>query len=413
MKHRYQYRSIKRWDWLGIRLRRPIAEPSITLLQNVCPNYRQEPFSLLCAHWGKRFEILAGRLSFDPTASTEVDLPGCLQLVENRFLFRRRLLWQRKAMRKLIASDVAILELNPRNLTTWLPLIVRRVLQRYTVVWGHAWPRDGRGANTDWLRNGMRRLADSLLVYTDTQRLELLSLMPSAKVYVAPNSLYRRNQMSAAIDGLATNIVFVGRLVPAKKPLLLLESFARAIARDLPPNYNLVFAGDGPEREQIEVILSERPILRGRVTLLGHISPSEVQHIYRTALVSVSPGYVGLSITQSFSFGVPMIVARDEPHAPEIEAAVDGVNAILVPSDAPDALADALLDVVGRSADWLGRREGIARDCAARYTVEKMVEGIIAAAEACMLPSRPGDELRHLGEANQPGADRVSDRHGP
>ncbi len=365
-------------------LQRPAADQHIILLQSVCPDYRQEPFSLLRSHWGERFEILAGNVSFDPTICTQAKLPGCLQIVKNHFLFNRRLLWQRGVIRKVIASDIAILELNPRNLSTWLALLLRRILRRYTVVWGHAWPRKGPDSSTDWLRQGMRHLADTVLVYTDTQRLELQRLMPKARIYTAPNALYRRSQMSAAINNIPTNIVFVGRLVPSKKPLLLLESFARAVARGLPPNYILIFAGEGPERGKIEATLNKSPSLQARVTLLGQVSPSAVQHIYRTALFSVSPGYVGLSITQSFSFGVPMIIARDEPHAPEIEAAVEGSNAIFVPSDAPDALASAILNAVGQSADWLNRRDSIVLDCAARYTVEKMAEGIIKAAEARM-----------------------------
>jgi glycosyltransferase involved in cell wall biosynthesis len=174
--------------------------------------------------------------------------------------------------------------------------------------------------------------------------------------------------------------------------MLLLEGFARAVARGLPPDYNLIFAGEGPERSKIETAVNEMPELHKRVTLLGQIPSSQVQDIYRNALVSVSPGYVGLSITQSFSFGVPMIIARDEPHAPEIEAAVDGSNSVFVPSDAPEALADAILEITDQSADWLSRRDSIVLDCAARYTVEKMAEGIITAAEANM----PGSQARDL-----------------
>ncbi|MFZ1155515.1 MAG: glycosyltransferase [Solirubrobacteraceae bacterium] len=359
-----------------------MAERRIILLQNVCPDYRQEPFSLLREHWGDQLEIYAGLVSFDPTARTQVELPGCLQIIRNYFFFNRRLLWQHGVIRKVIASDVAILELNPRNLTTWTILFARRVLRRYTVVWGHAWPREGPGASTDRLRHRMRRLANVLLVYTETQRLELLSLMPNAQIYAAPNALYRRDEMSATTTDTPTNIVFVGRLIPSKKPTLLLEGFARAVARGLQPDYNLVFAGDGPERSKIEATLEEMPELCKRVTLLGQIPSSQVQDIYRNAIVSVSPGYVGLSITQSFSFGVPMIIARDEPHAPEIEAAVDGSNSVFVPSNAPEALADAILEVVDQSTSWLGQRESIVLDCSARYTVEKMAEGIITAAES-------------------------------
>jgi glycosyltransferase involved in cell wall biosynthesis len=388
-----------RFAWPNARLRKPVAAQRIALLQNVCPDYRQEPFSLLRDHWGERFEILAGRVSFDPTARTQVELPDCLRIIRNYFFFKRRLLWQHGAIRKILAADVAILELNPRNLTTWTALVARGVMSRHTVLWGHAWPRQGPDASTDRLRHWMRSLPDVLLLYTETQRVELSSIMPNARIYTAPNALYHEDEMSATTNGTPTDIVFVGRLVPAKKPLLLFDAFARAVASGLPPSYNLLFAGDGPERSKIEASLEEAPELRKRVTMLGHVPSAQVRDIYRSALVSVSPGYVGLSITQSFSFGVPMIVARDEPHAPEIEAAVDGKNAVFVPSCAPDALAEAILKFAKDSSIWLDRREDIVLDCAARYTVEKMAQGIIAAAEANMPPSDEydrGDAPREL-----------------
>lgn len=49
----------------------------------------------------------------------------------------------------------------------------------------------------------------------------------------------------------------------------------------------------------------------------------DIYDVYANALVSVSPGYVGLSLTQSLSFGVPMLIAIDEAHVPEIDAALD------------------------------------------------------------------------------------------
>ena len=101
--------------------------------------------------------------------------------------------------------------------------------------------------------------------------------------------------------------------------------------------------------------------------------------VYDTALCSVSPGYVGLSLIQSLWFGVPAIIARDEPHSPEIEAALEGHNAVIVESDSVSAMRDALLQVAGHRDDWVARRPAIASACVARYAVESMVASIASA----------------------------------
>ena len=47
------------------------------------------------------------------------------------------------------------------------------------------------------------------------------------------------------------------------------------------------------------------------VIFYGHVSePSELRSVYGASVASLSPGYVGLSVTQSLGFGVPMIVSR-------------------------------------------------------------------------------------------------------
>ena len=98
--------------------------------------------------------------------------------------------------------------------------------------------------------------------------------------------------------------------------------------------------------------------------------------------MSVSPGYVGLSLTQSLWFGVPALIARDEPHAPEIEAAKPGMNAVFFDSDEPEALGKALVDAFERRDLWLERAPAIAEACVRRYSLESMVDAIVEVVDA-------------------------------
>ena len=95
---------------------------------------------------------------------------------------------------------------------------------------------------------------------------------------------------------------------------------------------------------------------------------------YWDLTVSVSPGYVGLSITQSFGFGVPIIIGRDEPHAPEIECAIEGKNCAFFASDNPQDFADKMLEFYTNKETWSAKKASLANYAREKYSVEKMVE---------------------------------------
>jgi glycosyltransferase involved in cell wall biosynthesis len=234
----------------------------------------------------------------------------------------------------------------------------------------------------------MRRLADTLILYTEAQAEELKTHSPSADVVAAPNALYSRSELDAELDGARPHdFVYVGRLTEEKKPDLVLSAFSRA-APVLPSDIRLVFVGDGPLRARLEADALASG-LEGRVFFLGHVSDvDDLRGVYAGALASVSPGYIGLSLIQSLGFGVPMIAARDEPHSPEIEAAREGENVAFVASDSPEALASALESMAADRDLWASRRAAIAAPIRSRYSIEGMVASFVDAIRLDDPPSR-------------------------
>ena len=358
----------------------PGGAPSAAVLQSTIPDYRVPVFAALRERLPDGLTIVCGETDFSENVRIGADL-GAHVLVENVFLADRRLLWQRRTVRRLTRPRSVMLELNPRIVNTWLILVLRRLRGRRSVVFGHAWPRRGPTARTDRVRHLMRRLADAVVVYTDSQARELAALMPRHEIYAAPNALYPRSRaVRDAEHRPATDVLYVGRLVDAKKPGLLLEAFERAVP-SLPEHTRLVVVGDGPLRPELEAKAGTTAV-RERVQFLGHVADFEtLKTLYARALVSVSPGYVGLSLTQSRRFGVPVLIARDEPHSPEVEAAESGWNALFFASDSPDALCASLLDVFAARDHWVARAPAIAEACVTRYSLESMVEALARALE--------------------------------
>ena len=346
----------------------------VILLQSAIADYRQNFLEVLVERLGRDLVVFTGAEHFEGTTKTDVSLGEHLRYVTNHYLLGRKLLFQTGMWRPALEADVAILELNPRILSVWLLLLLRKALGKRSLLWGHAWPREGRHKKTDHVRNLMRRLGDAIIVYTDTQARELRERMPDKPISSAPNAMYFRSMMGVTADTAGvSNIIYVGRLVATKKPMLLLEAFA-AVAQELPADCKLLFVGDGPLMFDLKLRARELQV-ESRVVFEGHISDVEkLRELYDTAIVSVSPGYVGLSIVQSFAFGVPMIVARDEPHAPEIEALMEGANGRTFTSDSVSDLSEALLAFVRDRDVWIERRTSIMRDCVERYSVESMAE---------------------------------------
>lgn len=351
----------------------PARTADVALIQTTIPDYRTAFFEGLAKSVGPRFLLLSGDEDWYPDLRHAGRVPHVT--TKNVFLARRQLLWQRGAFRPLLAARVAVVGLNPRIVTNWIVLVGRRLTGRRTVVWGHAWSRRGSASPTDRLRSLMRRLGDTVIVYTETEALQVRAASPRLDVVAAPNALYPRHVLTPLDGEEATDFVFVGRLNPSKKPHLLLDAFSLAAPR-LPQDVRLVFVGDGPDRDSLE--RKAVAALGDRVHFAGHVSELDrIRSVYARAIASVSPGAAGLSLIQSLGFGVPMILARDEPHGPELEAAAEG-NVLMFERNSTVELADLLVTVATNRKLWQSRRHEIAAPIAERYSIEAMVEAFVA-----------------------------------
>lgn len=141
-------------------------------------------------------------------------------------------------------------------------------------------------------------------------------------------------------------IVHVGRLSHVKGQDLLLTAFAQVL-RDHPAAC-LELVGDGGEREALEALATSLGIAES-VSFLGALSPEAVRQRLREATVAVLPSRsegLPLSLLEAFGTGVP-VVAASVGGVPA--AAGDPPACLLVPSESPGALAEAIGRVLSRS----------------------------------------------------------------
>jgi glycosyltransferase involved in cell wall biosynthesis len=351
---------------------------SSTVLQLAMAHYRQQFLDCIREQAAEEDELifLVGDEHFGVGVRTAVDSPCIRRSGNNRFFAGRRLGWQPHVVRPAILADTTVVELNPRLLSTWFVLVARSALRRRTLAWGHAWPRAGQHAKSDRLRRLVRNLSDGLILYIDEDRKALLAEGYKKPIYVAPNAIARSSQQRAiAPKNSRSSLVWIGRLVAAKKPQLAIDAFRLAIP-ELRESTNLLIVGDGPERDAC-VASTEDLVKCRRVQFLGEIvNEQSLAELFGSALASIASGYVGLNATQSIGYGCPIAYPSDEPHAPEI-AALNESNSLSFPRDDPAALARAMIEME-RAQDRFDR-DTISEHTRETYSAERMASNFLRA----------------------------------
>ena len=342
----------------------------LVIIQTTVPDYRKNFFDYLYESLPNKFVLYGGDEYFETSTKSDENIRK--NKVGNHFLFGRKFLFQTKIWHLLFKDIVLVLELNPRIISNWIFLLIRYILKKETVLWGHAWSRKGVNSKTDWLRNTMRRLSSRIIVYTNKQKEELQEKMPTKKIEAAPNAVLKSEEIKLFTHtNDINNLIYVGRLTKAKKPFYLVDFFYKNISI-LPKEVKLLLVGDGEEKEKIQKFVREKKI-EERVLIKGHISDYEqLKKMYSQSLFSVSPGYIGLSVTQSFGFGVPMLVSENENHSPEIEAVIPNKNALYYKTDDVVDFGKNLQQIFKDKEIWINKRAEIIQFCKEKYTVEAM-----------------------------------------
>ena len=134
-------------------------------------------------------------------------------------------------------------------------------------------------------------------------------------------------------------IISVGRLIKRTAYDRLILSL-----EGLPEDVGLLIIGDGPLRGELESIAGARN-LAGRVRLAGYVSEEEKFSYLAAAdlyvLSSHHEGF-GLVLQEAMSVGLPVVATS---HGGQTDIVEDGVNALLIESNEPPAIADAVRQI--------------------------------------------------------------------
>ena len=146
-------------------------------------------------------------------------------------------------------------------------------------------------------------------------------------------------------------ILFVGRLVEKKGCGDLVHAMAAVNARF--PEVELVIAGSGPLRAELESIVREQ---RLNVRFAGVVSQDEVLRLLRESMMASMPSVrsgtgdsegLGMVNLEAQAVGIPVVATR---HGGIPEAVEDGVTGLLADERDPDGLARHILTLLDDTA---------------------------------------------------------------
>jgi glycosyltransferase involved in cell wall biosynthesis len=225
--------------------------------------------------------------------------------------------------------------------------------------------------------------ADLFVAVTPTVARDLLDNgVPADRIVMVPNAVFSEpvemsNDATRAIARGALGlpdlptVLFVGRLVPQKRPDVLMRAWAEVV-RDR--RATLVLAGDGPEAERIAE-WRRASSMGDTVRMFGWRSDPDV--FYQAADVFAFPARdesFGNVLAEAMAHGLALATT---PVGLARHWIRDGENGILVREDSPEDLADALKRLIADPPlrERLGRQAR--RDALTLFSADSVVEAYL------------------------------------
>lgn len=360
-------------------------ERSVVIVQSYVPSYRQPLFEQLrdrLLENGVTLTLLTARPSRQQKQrhdEVRLDFQTAVRGASVK-LGGRHLRWK-SLRRKANAADLVICELASGVLENY-PLALRRKGRLAT--WGHGYAATTKPNRLDtMLERWLMRRSTVFFAYTERGRQVAIDNGLAASRVVVLRNTVDTTGLRSAVDQVLGNpalgsvddwdvgaddtvCAFLGALDRSKRLDFLLAA-CELIWRDM-PSFRLLIAGDGPERDLILRMVSQRPYLR----YIGRVGDADKARIAANARLMLNPGRVGLIAVDSFVMGTPIATTDWAFHAPEFDYLVDNENALIV-GDSVEEYAREVLALL-RDPQRLDELAAGCRAAASELTMESLVE---------------------------------------
>lgn len=270
------------------------------ILDHPLKSYRVPFFNLLYSRYGHKIVIYHPGNMY---TSEFIDFKQVItpdKKIFNIFFFRKKI--------NSATHDVVICMQNMRMLNLWILSINK--FRRYKLIqWGigvsSASGLNSERSFTRLLRNFLITLADAVVFYTPFS-MQFVNRSHLNKCFVAQNTIY--NNLSEDFSSHPkSSFIFIGSLNKRKGLREMIKIFHQYINNNPINIKTLYIIGDGEEYNYLKEYIDNNE-LQENIFLLGKIeNMQEKISFFKRSIASISLNQAGLSVLESFSFGVPFI----------------------------------------------------------------------------------------------------------
>lgn len=303
---------------------------NVHVVQPVVPQYRVDFFERLKTALDDRLYIYCSSSWPNSPKSVNLEIDKFHSKL-NVSSFKDKVFFQSvlPILKNIRSNDVVIISGNPRIISNYLIIVYCKAVGAKLVWWGHGWTAGSRG-NRSKLRQKIMNLADAILLYTDSEKVEYKKNSYVNRPLFALNNGLNLDEIDSYFEqdwdrfsSINNVAVYCGRLTKKSNILLLLEA-----VKNSQQIKKLIIVGDGELFDACEKYISDNE-MKDSIDMMGAIyEPRQLADIFALASVFVFPGTIGLSVIHSMAHGLPVILHGSRyNHGPE-NVAANGKNAL-------------------------------------------------------------------------------------
>ncbi len=325
----------------------------LCLIYNTAPRYREAVFRAIDSEYDCDWYF--GELKSD---IKEMDT----SLLKNVSYYKTngnptKLYWKRGILKLLFKKKYQnfFMLAEVRSITDWIFFLLASNFfkKKRVYIWTHGWYGKESGFDAK-MKLWLFRHVSGTFVYGDRAKKLLEGKgIPKEKLFAIHNSLDYDKQ-KALREAITPSdiykehfhneyptIIFIGRLTKVKKLDLVIDAIDRLQKHG--EFYNLVFVGDGSEKNNLERKVSDLN-MQNSVWFYGacYDEKKNAELVYNADLC-VSPGNVGLTAMHALSFGCPVVTHDNFAwQMPEFEAIHAGTTGDFFKQNDTDSLASVI-----------------------------------------------------------------------
>ncbi len=341
----------------------------VVIIQNKIPHYRIPIYNELAKHYDTTLvHSSKNKIKDNSFKSIRIDSRriGFFEIQKNLF----------KTIKK-ISPDFIIIMFDIR----WIMSFILLFRTDIKIIW---WGLD-EGKSSNWLLKKIAlrikliftRLGYPIIFYHETIKEKFIKLGVKNDIcFVANNTFHIEKRIKSFLFD-KRHLLFVGTLNSRKKIDICIEAFSK-VNSSIKNKMNFIIIGDGEEKD----FLNQKIIECGQseyISLVGKINNTqELEEYYKNAIASISYGQAGLSVLQSFGYGVPFITKSNSISGGETYNIIDHYNGIII-DESLESLENVIkkINLDQKYAKILG--ENAYNYYTENCTSKNMVNGFIAA----------------------------------